>query len=508
MENGQKDYKLLYEQALLTISQKEELLCEKDQIIANQLFQLEKFKKALFGPKSEKYKTCAGEGQLGLFELGTLETVQEELSETVAAKAQKTPQKKRAKGTGRMNLPEELPREEVVIEPSESTEGYVKIGAEVTEVLEITPASFYVKRYIRPKYARPNGEGIIIGRLPDRVIEKGIPGESVVAHMTVKKYVYGMPLHRQLEEMIKMGIRISASTASDWQMQCWYTIKILYELLKEIVIRQSYLQVDETPIKVLDRDHKNNIHQGYMWLYHAPVDRLVLFDYRKGRDHSGPKEMLADFKGILQTDGYSVYHSLFDNHPDIHLTFCMAHARRRFVDAAKYDKEAAGFVIEKMKALYELEERMREESMPWENRTALREEKAMPILKELGEWLDQKIYLYPPKSPMGIAIGYAHKRWAGLCAYALHGQMEIDNNLIENAVRPLAIGRKNYLFAGSHNAAEMTAGMYSFMASCKKNNINEFEWLKDVLERIQSINHKDLYKLLPSNWKQYKPSNH
>lgn len=508
MENRQKDYKLLYEEALLTISQKEELLCEKDRIIANQLFQLEKFQKALFGPKSEKHKTNAGEGQLGLFELGTLQTVQEELSETVAAaeEIQKKPRKKRAKGTGRMSLPEELPREEVVIEPSESTEGCVKIGEEVTEVLEIIPASLYVKRYIRPKYARPNGEGIIIGRLPDRVIEKGIPGESVIAHMTVKKYVYGMPLHRQLEEMIKMGVRIPASSASDWQMNCWDTIKVLWKLLKEIVIQQRYLQVDETPIKVLDRDHKNNIHQGYMWLYHAPVDRLVLFDYRKKRDHSGPKELLADFKGILQTDGYSVYHSLFDNHPDIHLTFCMAHARRKFVDAEKYDKEAAGFVIEKMKELYLLEERMREESMSWENRTALREEKAMPVLKELGEWLDQKVYLYPPKSPMGVAVGYAHKRWAGLSAYVLHGQMEIDNNLVENAVRPLAIGRKNYLFAGSHDAAEMTAGMYSFMASCKKNKINEFEWLKDVLERIQSINHKDLYKLLPSNWEKYKPS--
>ncbi len=181
-----------------------------------------------------------------------------------------------------------------------------------------------MKRYIRPKYARSNGESIIIGTLPDRVIEKGIPSESVIAQMTVDKYVYGMPLHRQIDKYSKMGVRIPASSASDWIMRGWEHLSPLWELLRLIIINQKYLQVDETPIKVLDRDQKKGIHQGYMWLYHAPVDRLVLFDYRKGRDQSGPKEMLSDFKGIIQTDGYAVYESLYGDHPDIHLTFCIA----------------------------------------------------------------------------------------------------------------------------------------------------------------------------------------
>jgi transposase len=166
-------------------------------------------------------------------------------------------------------LPEGLRREDIVIEPSESTQDCVKIGEEVTEVLEIVPASFYVKRYIRPRYARANGEGILIGTLPDRVIEKGIPSESVVAQMTVDKYVYGMPLHRQLDKYSKMGIRIPASSASDWIMAGWERLTPLWELLRLMVLNQKYLQVDETPIKVLDRDNKNGIHQGYMWLYHA-----------------------------------------------------------------------------------------------------------------------------------------------------------------------------------------------------------------------------------------------
>lgn len=511
MENGVKDYKKLYEEALLTISEKDEKLIEKEvklkdseEVITDLRFELDKLRKHIFGSKSERHTNNIGDGQLGLFELGTTQSVQEELSESVSVEKKPAP-KKRAKGTGRMLLPVTLERKEIVIEPTESTEGCVQIGQEVTEVLEIVPSSFYVKRYVRPKYAKPNGEGILIGTLPNRVIEKGIPSESVIAQMTVNKYVYGMPLHRQLDKYSKMGVRIPASSASDWIMKGWEQIKPLYDLLRKIVISQKYLQVDETPIKVQDRNHKNGIHQGYMWLYHAPVDRLVLFDYRKGRDQSGPKEMLEDFKGIVQTDGYAVYHSLFENHPDIHLTFCMAHARRKFVEANKDDEKQSEYILGEIRKLYLLEEQMRDEGVGWEQRTNLRKQHAEPILEDIGKWLEKNQYSYRPKSPMGQAIDYTIKRWAGLCAYTMHGQMEIDNNLVENAVRPLAVGRKAYLFAGSHQAAEMTAAMYSFMASCKKNNIKEFDWLKDVFERIQDHKQKDLYQLLPSNWEQYRP---
>ncbi len=304
MENKVTDYKILYEETLLVLSEKERILAEKDHLISALGFELDKLRRYIFGFKSEKRNGNTGDNQMGLFELGVTQSVQEELSCSVGQ--QKPAPKKRAQGTGRMSLPEELNREEIVIEPSESTEGCIKIGEEVTEVLEIEPAFFYVKRYVRPKYARPNGEGILIGMLPDRVIEKGIPSESVIAQLTVDKYVYGMPLHRQIDKYSKMGVRIPASSASDWLMRGWEQLKPLWELLRLMVLSQKYLQADESPIKVLDRDHKNGIHKGYMWLYHAPVDRLVLFDYRKGRDSSGPKEMLAGFKGILQTDGYNL----------------------------------------------------------------------------------------------------------------------------------------------------------------------------------------------------------
>ncbi|MEX2593420.1 MAG: transposase [Anditalea sp.] len=223
-----------------------------------------------------------------------------------------------------MSLPEALRRETVVIEPEEDVTGCTLIGEDITEVLELTPAEFYVKRYVRPKYARPKGEGIVVGFLPDRVTDKGIPSESVVAQMAVDKYVYGLPLPRQIDRYTKMGVRIPASTASDGMMKGWDRLVPLRELLKLLALNQKYLQADESPAKVLDRDHKNGIHRGFVWVYNASADNLVLFDYRKGRDSSGPREMLEGFAGILQTDGFSVYESLFAGHPHIMLVFCIA----------------------------------------------------------------------------------------------------------------------------------------------------------------------------------------
>jgi len=345
-----------------------------------------------------------------------------------------------------------------------------------------------------------------MGALPERVIDKGIPSEAVIAQMMTDKYVYGLPLHRQIDKYKRMGVNIPASTASDWIMKGWKHLVPLWELLKLLVINQKYLQADETPLKVLDRNHKDGIHQGYMWVYNAPCENLVLFDYQKGRDSSGPKEMLKDYQGILQTDGFSVYESLFASHPRIMLIYCMAHARRKFVDALKDDKARATLVLTKMQQLYGLEQEMRDKLSTAEQRTQLRTEKAIPILEEIEQWMIENAKHLRPTSPLGKAIAYTLPRWKGLSAYVKHGQLEIDNNLVENSIRPLAIGRKNFLFAGSHDAAEMTAAMYSFMACCKRNNVDEMLWFKYVFERIQSHKQKDLYQLLPNNWETYRKS--
>ena len=498
MGNAATDYKKLYEESLLTISEKEDK-------ISQLIFELDKFRRYIFGRKSEKLSSREVDLlQMNLFDLGTTPEQQEELSEEAVKVAEKKIPKKRAKGTGRMALPEDLRREIIIIEPTEDVSDCVQIGEEVTEVLDLIPAEFYVKRYLRRKYARPNGEGIAIGQLPGRVIEKGIPSDRLIAQMVLDKYVYGLPLHRQIDKYRRLGVNIPASTASDWMLKGWKHLIPLWELLKLMMLNQKYLQADESPIKVQDRQHKNNIHNGYMWVYHAPADKLVLFDYRKSRDQSGPKEMLKDYAGILQTDGYTVYETLYGNHPHIMLVYCMAHARRKFVDALKYDKSKATEVLERMGQLYKLEQDMRDEGLTWEQRTQRRQQEAVPVLNDIKKWMDENVQKVLPKSPLGQAIAYTLPRWDGLCAYAEHGQIEIDNNMVENAIRPMAIGRKNFLFIGSHDAAEMTAAMYSFMSTCKKNGVHELEWLINVLGRIQSHNHKELYQLLPNNWEKYK----
>ncbi|MEQ8554273.1 MAG: transposase [Cyclobacteriaceae bacterium] len=229
---------------------------------------MDKFRRYLFGSKSEKLPVQDTDlSQMNLFDLGTTPEQQEELSEAVRQLAdEKKIPKKRAKGTGRMALPEELRRETIIIEPAEDVSNCLKIGEEVTEVLDLIPAEFYVKRYVRPKYARPNGEGIAIGQLPDRVIDKGIPSERVIAQMTLDKYVYALPLHRQIDKYRRMGVNIPASTASDWLIKGWKHLVPLWELLKLLVVNQKYLQADESPIKVQDKQQKPGkqkaIHQG------------------------------------------------------------------------------------------------------------------------------------------------------------------------------------------------------------------------------------------------------
>lgn len=498
MESTAIDYKKLYEQSLETISKKEEQITQLS-------FELDKFRRYLFGSKSEKLPVQETDlSQMSLFDLGTTVEQQEALSEQAVTTAEKKTPKKRAKGTGRMTLPENLRRETILIEPAEDVSNCTKIGEEVTEVLDLIPAEFYVKRYVRPKYARPNGEGIVIGQLPDRVIEKGIPSDRVIAQMILDKYVYGLPLHRQIDKYRRMGVNIPASTASDWLIKGWKHLIPLWELLKLLVINQKYLQADESPIKVQDKQHKSGIHKGYMWVYNAPADNLVLFDYQKGRDHTGPNEMLKDYSGIVQTDGYSVYEKLCAKYPRIMLVYCMAHARRKFFDALKDDRKRATEVLELIGQLYKLEQEMRDEGYTWQQRTEKRQKEAVPVLDKIEEWMKKHKLEVLPGSPLGKAIAYTLPRWKGLSAYAQHGQIEIDNNLVENAIRPLAIGRKNYLFAGSHDAADMTAAMYSFMATCKKNGVNELDWLTDVLERIQSHKQRDLHQILPNNWEKYK----
>jgi len=386
-----------------------------------------------------------------------------------------------------------------VIEPEGDVSNLKKIGDEITEELEYEPGKLYVNRYIRPKYALPKDEGVIIADLPSRPIEKGIAGPGLLSHILVSKYVDHLPLYRQRQQFKRHGVVLPLSTLSDWVRQTAELLEPLYENLKATLLQAHYLQADESPLRVLDRAKKGSTHLGYMWVYHAPLQGLVLFDYRKGRSRAGPNEMLQHFSGYLQTDAYDGYTDIHARHGVTGIG-CFAHARRYFSDALSVDAERCGWMLEHIQKLYAIEEKARVEQLDHKARYRLREEYALPILVEMKDWLDEQSRHVLPKSAVGKAIGYALGQWSRLERYTERGFLEIDNNWIENAIRPLALGRKNYLFAGSHDGARRAAIIYSLVSTAKKHDVEPFAYLKDVIARIADFPFNKLELLLPPHW--------
>lgn len=457
--------------------------------------ELDQLKRLVFGSRHERFIPNTPEEQLSL----GLNAEQKEVAPAPVQKIEYTriqPATSTEKiNTGRMKLPADLPRERVVIEPSEDVTGMEKIGEEVTEELERVPGKLFVRQYVRPKYARRNGEGVVIASLPARPIDKGIPGPGLLAQIIIDKYTDHLPIHRQQQRFEREGIKLPSSTLTDWIAATCALLDPLYEALKKEVLSSNYLQVDETPIKVLDKNKKGTTHRGYHWVYHAPLKRLVLFDYREGRGREGPEELLDGFIGCVQSDGYAVYEQL--KRKEITLLNCMAHGRRKFDEAKDNDFARASYVLTEMQKAYAIEREAREQGLSHEQRLRLRQEKSVPVLTALKIWMIENYKAVVPKSPIGQALHYCLERWDKLMLYTTNGMLEIDNNLVENAIRPVAVGRKNYLFAGSHNGAQRAAMLYSFLGTCKINNINPFEWLRSTLDQIPNYPINRIAELLP-----------
>ncbi|MDJ1473851.1 IS66 family transposase, partial [Xanthocytophaga flava] len=345
-----------------------------------------------------------------------------------------------------------------------------------------------------------NQQQIKIGSLPERVIDKGIPGAGLLATILTDKYLDHLPLYRQKQRFARENIQIASSTIEGWTKEALLKLEPLYEQLVFHTKSKGYLQVDETPIKVLESEKKGACHQGWYWVYHAPLDGIVLFDYSPTRGSSAPLPILGNFKGYLQTDGYAVYEKYAASKQITHLA-CWAHARREFEKALDNDRPRAEKALLLIQQLYAVERKCREQKLSTEQIKQVRLEQSLPVLNELGQWIFEQIQSTLPKSQIGKAMAYAYARWDALSAYLYDGSLQIDNNLVENAIRPIALGRKNYLFAGSHQAAQRAAMIYSFFAICKKEDVNPFVWLKYTLENISCTNHKNLTDLFPQNYK-------
>ena len=458
--------------------------------------QLAMYRRMQFGQKRERFEGDANQTAL------PFEAAQQEAEEQQQELKQKIEYvRKRPRHQGRAKLPEHLPVVEVEIHPEGDLSEMVCIGREVTEELDLEPARFFIRRYIRYKYAPKNKEGVVIGTLPERVIDKGIPGAGLLASILVDKYQDHLPLYRQKQRFAREGIQIASSTIEGWTKEALLKLEPLYEQLIFDTKAQGYLQVDESPIKVLDSERKGATHQGYYWVYHSPLDKTVLFDYQPTRAAVGVKAMLDSFRGYLQTDGYIVYEKYGRKKEVTHLA-CWAHARREFERALDNDRARAEKALTLIQLLYATERKAKEDGLEAAAIKELRLQESLPVINELGKWIFEEIKRTLPKSQIGKAMAYAYARWDALSAYLLDGSLQIDNNLVENAIRPLALGRKNYLFAGSHEAAKRAGMIYSFLAICKKHEVNPYQWLKHTLENILSINHKNLKDLYPQNFKE------
>ena len=489
-------------QLLSTISQKDEKIVgldEKvvclDEKVAYLEAQVAMFKRMQFGQKRERFE---GDPEQLMLPYEVPAAVKEVQQEQIKQKIEYT--RKLSNHKGRAKLPQHLEVEEIQIHPEGDLSNMVCIGKEVTEELECEPARFYIKRYIRYKYANKSGEGVLIGSLPERVIDKGIPGAGLLAMILTDKYMDHMPLYRQKQRFARDNIQVASSTIEGWTREALLKLEPLYDQLVFDMKAKGYLQVDETPIKVLESEKKGACHQGYYWVYHCPLDASVLFDYSPTRGSAAPLPMLGSFKGFLQTDGYAVYEKYARSKDITHLA-CWAHARREFEKALDNDRARAEKALTLIQKLYAVERSAKEQGLAPIDIKGLRLSESLPVINELGKWIFEQIKSVLPKSQIGKAMAYAYARWDALSAYLYDGTLQIDNNLVENAIRPVALGRKNYLFAGSHEAAQRAAMIYSFFAICKKHEVNPYQWLKYTLQNIMTINHKNIRDLYPQNFK-------
>jgi len=485
-----------------------EIATKENQIVAEKLEVMrlaslvEKLRRMLYGSKRERFVGDSGQVVLPFDEYASEEEKKDEtpIKETITYERQKQPKQH----PGRNTIPDDLPTIEVVIEPTEDTTGLKKIGEDYTEILEVTPAKMIKVKIIRPKYARVTEQAgdsvekceVLIGQLPARPIDKCLAGTRLLAMIITQKYIDHLPLYRQQQIFRRNSIEIASSTIDSWVAQLGNLLVPLYEALLKAVKGQTYIQADETTIKVLDKLKKEKTHLGYFWAYHSPVAKLVVFLYCTGRSIKDAEMFLKDYKGALQTDGYSVYKHFYEDSENTHLA-CWAHVRRKFEGARSTNKELAAHVLTEIQKLYKIEEEVKELST--EERKEIRLEKALPIINDLGKWLSAQRPKHLPKSDFGKAIEYTTHLWPSLLNYLKDGNFKIDNNLIENKIRPIAIGRKNYLFAGSHNGAQRSAMMYSFFACCTLNDINPQKWLEYVLDNIKDQQANTIHELLPHN---------
>jgi len=454
-----------------------------------------------FGQKRER----VDENQLFLFAAETVEQ-NRDVPPTEKEPAQPKPERS---GHGRQSLPRHLERREQRHELAgeeqvcpHCQERLRRIGEEVSERLEYVPASLHVIRDICGKYACPKGCTLVTAGKPMQPIEKGLAGPGLLAQVAVSKYADHLPLHRQEQMFSRQGVDLSRQTLCDWMRSCAELVRPLFDLMKRAVLSSKAVQTDDTPVAVLDPALPRT-KTGRLWTYVGDkAHPYTVYDYTPDRCRDGPDRFLREFSGYLQADAYSGYDRLYkDEQRHVTEVACWAHTRRKFFEAQDSDIMRSMVMLAYIRLLYDVEREARDRHMEGPQRLALRREKSVPILADIEAYLRREQPHVLPKSPIAEAIGYALGNWEALRRYTEDGDLEIDNNGAERSLRPVAVGRKNWLFFGSDQGGRTAAILASLITTCKRLDIDPFAYLRDVFERISAHPASRLTELLPDHWK-------
>lgn len=376
-----------------------------------------------------------------------------------------------------------------------------EIGCERSERFEYVPAKVVRHEIVRPKLACPCGQGgVSIAALPPQVIEQGQAGASLVAHVLLSKYDDHLPLYRQQEQFLRLGVNFARQTLCDWVQKGAEWLQAIVREMNRELLAGDYLQVDETPVRVMDPEVKGKCATGWLWVKAVPGGDVV-FEFHEGRGQEYARQLVGSFKGYLQRDGYSAYGALARADGDLIPVGCWAHARRKFVEAAELESDEALGLVNEIRKLYLIERHARDECLNPEQRWKVRQELAKPILAALQPSLEVTREKHLPQSPLGKASRYALGEWQPLTRYLEDGRLEIDNNLTENAIRPSAVGKKNWLFIGHPEAGWRSAVIYSVLVSCRRRRIDPWQYLSDVLQRLPAMKQSEISAILPARWK-------
>ena len=458
----------------------------------------------LYGAQSEKLQKC-DPGQLELLRDMAAPREEPAAVDVLAQEPEELERPPRHREP-RHRVPDHVEKEVLRIEPEEKIcphcgQAKCVTGEDTHEELDYIPAKLIRRQIVRPAMAcRTCVKTSVQAPKPPQLVERGLAAPGLIAQVVLAKYVDHLPLYRQEQQFARLEVVLPRQRLCDWVGKAAWWFEGLYRLMKSQLLQSPYLQIDETPVRVMDPDVKGKTGKGYLWVVAVPGGD-VIFHFDPSRGKKAATELLGQYKGTLQSDAYSVYESLSLDSTRVSRIGCWAHVRRKFFEAKGDDKASALAFLADIQGLYRIESQAREKKLDFAARAELRQELAPPFLNRIHARLTELKAKVIPQSPLGKAIGYAWNEWPVLQPYVSHGEWEIDNNPIENSLRPVGIGRKNWLFLGHPEAGDRSAILYSIVASCKRRGIDPARYLTDVLRRLPSTPPANHHQLLPAHWK-------